>query len=101
MVFNSNQKGMSMLRKLALGTIAVTGLVFVVASASPVEAHYTKNRLHEHIPHMGCKVLKYEDRDKPKVIALRASLKAQGYRLYFEGHCWLRPGHKYRANPCV
>jgi len=99
MIFNSNQKEIPMLRKLALGAVAFVGVIFVAVGAA--NAHYTKGRLHEHVPHMGCKVLKYEDRDKPKVIALRASLKAQGYRLYFDGHCWLRPGHTYRANPCV
>jgi len=89
------------MRKLLTGAVLIGVATIFAAVAGTAEAHYTKGRLHEHVPHMGCLVLKYEQRNKPEVRALRASLKAQGYRLYFNGHCWLRPGHTYRANPCV
>ena len=89
------------MRKVMTGAAFIGAAILFVAVAGTAEAHFTKGRLHEHVPHMGCLVLKYEHRNKPEVKAIRATLQASGYRLYFDGHCWLRPGHKYRANPCV
>ena len=80
---------------------AMATIVLLLAAPRPAVAHYTKGRLHEHVPHLNCLVLKYEHRHNPEVKALRAFLKAQGYRLYFVGHCWLKPGHTYRKNPCA
>lgn len=69
----------------------------------PAKAHYTPGVLHEHVPHLNCLVLWHKDRDTKKVRNLRARLWAQGYRLYFDGHCWLRPAEArgYKRNPCA
>lgn len=79
---------------------SILAAVAAVGFAGTAEAHYTQGRLHEHVPHMGCKVLWYTERNKPEIVALRAQLRRDGYRLYFDGHCWLKPRHGYRKMPC-
>ena len=86
-----------MIRIILLVAIAAT----LTTAPRLAVAHYKPGVLHEHVPHLGCKVLWYKDRNKSEVKTLRAQLRAQGYRLYFDGHCWLKPGHTYRKNPCA
>ncbi|KKW06381.1 MAG: hypothetical protein UY39_C0038G0011, partial [Candidatus Kaiserbacteria bacterium GW2011_GWC2_49_12] len=41
---------------------AMATIVLLLAAPRPAVAHYTKGRLHEHVPHLNCLVLKYEHR---------------------------------------
>ena len=84
--------------------LAIFGLGLGMTAQMPLaRADYTPGVLHEHVPDKDCLKLLYKDRHEPWMKKLRAELKRAGYKLYFDGHCWMLPAmaKRVRYNPCT